>query len=206
MNRGLDRMRDVFDEARLFLSLPRPKPKRPRPVAAGSDRLAGICPPVVRHGAADSGHARRDLPAPARHHGPAWTQRPAFSSALLLSPRPRCTHRDLAGADRGRHRPRGHDHRRAPHLARPVRPRQGPRRHAQASDGPPPRKRRAVWDRPRRDGRRRRHRNHAVASQRPADDADGRGALGQSPRRSPVPGNAAPSRMSPETAMPPAMP
>jgi hypothetical protein len=28
MNRGLDRMRDVLDEARLFLSLPRPKPRK----------------------------------------------------------------------------------------------------------------------------------------------------------------------------------
>ncbi len=34
MNRRLDRMRDVFDEARLFLSLPRPEPKNRRQLPA----------------------------------------------------------------------------------------------------------------------------------------------------------------------------
>jgi hypothetical protein len=43
MNRGLDRMRDVCDEARLFLSLPRPKPKSRRqlpPAPTGSPESA----------------------------------------------------------------------------------------------------------------------------------------------------------------------
>jgi hypothetical protein len=43
MNRRLDRMRDVFDEARLFLTLPRPKPKdrgQLRPAPTGSPESA----------------------------------------------------------------------------------------------------------------------------------------------------------------------
>src|ERR1700730_1719190 len=43
MNRRLDRKRDVLDEARLFLSLPRPKPKRPLqfpPAPTGSPESA----------------------------------------------------------------------------------------------------------------------------------------------------------------------
>ena len=42
MNRGLDRMRDVLDEARLFLSLPRPKATRKQlpPAPTGSPESA----------------------------------------------------------------------------------------------------------------------------------------------------------------------
>ena len=43
MNRGLDHMRDLLDEARLFLSLPRPKPKsrqRLPPAPTGSPESA----------------------------------------------------------------------------------------------------------------------------------------------------------------------
>ena len=123
MNRGLDRMRDVCDEARLFLSLPRPKPKSRRqlpPAPTGSPKSARRS---VRHGAADFGHARRNLSAPARYHGRAWTHALRFH--------PRCYYRpdhdaptetwpaliaavtDLAGMITGAHRtwldPSGHD-------------------------------------------------------------------------------------------------
>jgi Toprim domain len=53
MNRGLDRMRDVFDEARLFLSLPWPKPKRrgqlqPAPTSSpeSARRLFAMAQPI----------------------------------------------------------------------------------------------------------------------------------------------------------------
>ena len=56
-------------------------------------------------------------------------ERAALSSALLLPPgagTPDGARRGLAGADRGRHRPRRRDHRRAAHLARPARRRKAP--------------------------------------------------------------------------------
>ena len=195
LNRGLDRLRDALDEARI---VPQPAASRPRaddPARdlSGASRVARICTPSLRHVAADFGHNRRSVSAPTRHYGFARKRRSALPSALLLSPRCRRTDRDLAGTDRRRHRSRRQDHRRAPHLARPVRPRQGADRHAAAGNGPSSRTWGPVRRGERRDGGRRRHRDHAVAAQHHAKPADGRGALRQSPRRHPVPGSTAPS-------------
>ena len=118
---------------------------------------------------------------------------PAFPPALLLSARCRRADRDLAGDDRRRHRSRRQDHRRASHLARPIRRKQGADRHAEAGDGASPRQRRPFRCSWRCHGGRRRHRDHAVASMRHARHADGGGALGRTSRRHPVPGDAAPA-------------
>ena len=109
-----------------------PRPATPDPAAtagspAGAARFARIRTPSVRHVQADRRHARRNLSAQPRHHGFARRRPAALPSALLLPPRRRQPDRDLAGADRRRHRSRRQDHRRASHLARPVRPRQGAR-------------------------------------------------------------------------------
>src|ERR1700674_4943427 len=64
MNRGLDRMRDVFDEARLFLSLPRPEPKKrtqlpPAPTGSpeSARRLFAMAQPIS--GTIAEGYLRR---------------------------------------------------------------------------------------------------------------------------------------------------
>ena len=63
-------------------------------------------------------------------------RQPALPSALLLPSRGRRADRDLAGDDRGRHRSRRPHHRRASHLARSVRARQGAGRYPAPGDGP----------------------------------------------------------------------
>ena len=163
---------DLLDEARRFLGLvQRPRPAATSPTPAGSPeaarRLFASSKPIEgtlaetylrERGIADVGDDER---AP-------------LSSALLVSARSRqprqCT-RGLAGADRRGHRPRRHDHRRAAHLARPVRPQEGAGRDAAAGDGSPARARGPV----RRgacarnvggDGGGRGHRDGAVAAKR----------------------------------------
>ena len=136
---GLVDFRDVADEARRFLAMPRSepnpptKPHRPRPPVRPKPRDASS-PCRSR-----SRHARGDIFARTRHYRFARNRQPAIPSALLLSPRRACADRDLAGDDRRRHRPRRHPHRRAPHLARPGRRRQGAGRHAAAGHGRSPR-------------------------------------------------------------------
>ena len=85
---GFIDFRDVADEARRFLSLPRVEPRRsPKPVRtpvpAGSpeaaQRLIAMSQPIRRH-------ARRDLPVQSRHQGCPRCGCAAVSSALLLSP------------------------------------------------------------------------------------------------------------------------
>ena len=86
LNRGLDRVRDVLDEARTFLRLPRDRIQfgSIRSRAFCSDAIAGIRAPLVRHVAADRGHDRGSVSAPTRHYVSARQCRPPFSSALLL--------------------------------------------------------------------------------------------------------------------------
>ena len=67
MNRGLDRMRGVLDEARLFLSLPQPR-----------QRMRKQLPPAPT-GSPES--ARRRSPRPNRF--PGRSQRPTFVDAAL---------------------------------------------------------------------------------------------------------------------------
>ena len=84
---GLVDFREVAEEARRFLSLPRcnrAAPKARAPTRAG--RIAGSGAAADRHGAADRRHAGRDLPVPSRHHGCPRCGGAAVSSALLLSP------------------------------------------------------------------------------------------------------------------------
>ena len=83
---GLADFRDVADEARRFLSLPRPEPEPDHAAASivRTGRIAGIGTPALRHVAADSGHNRRNVFAQTRHHGFARNRKPALSSALLL--------------------------------------------------------------------------------------------------------------------------
>ena len=86
LNRGLDRLRDVLDEARTFLQF---APNRIQFVsihsrAFRSDQIAGICAAFVRHGAADREYDRGSVSAPTQHYVSARKCRPPFSSAVLL--------------------------------------------------------------------------------------------------------------------------
>ena len=67
---GLVDFRDVADEARRFLSLPRSEPESGQSTASatGTDRLAGSGAASVRHVAADRRHGRGNLSARTRHH------------------------------------------------------------------------------------------------------------------------------------------
>ncbi len=88
-SRGLADFRDVADEARRFLSLPRPEPEptiatqRSAPAPAGSPeaarRLFAMSQPIA--GTLAETYLRRS-----RHYGFARNRKPALSSALLLSP------------------------------------------------------------------------------------------------------------------------
>ena len=108
--------RDVADEARRFLSLPRagtaPNPKaRSHPVPAGSPEAAQR---LDRHGAADRGHARRDLPvhrgikavhdAGALRFHPRCYYRPDDSSPIEPLPAMIAAVTDLSGVITGAHR------------------------------------------------------------------------------------------------------
>ena len=88
LNRGLDRLADALDEARRFLSLPRPTGTRR---AASTARRAARSPEAARRlfamsqpiaGTMADAYLRR-----ARHHGFALQRQPALPSTLLLSPR-----------------------------------------------------------------------------------------------------------------------
>ena len=196
LNRELERLCDVLDEARSFLSLPRtePPPDRYRRRATGADRITRIRTTSVRDVAADCGHDRRNVSAQARHHGFARRRGAALSPALLLPARCRRADRGLAGADRSRHRPR---RQRSPARIAPGSTRLATTRHP--LDTP----RRAMGH----------LLGHGVRfgvatdvmaagegietmlsrAKRPAGPAHGRRALGQSPRRPSLPGNAATS-------------
>ena len=127
---GLFDFADVAEEARSFLSLPHPsrsrraREARPRVGTVGIDRAArrlfAMSRPIP-------GTLARDLPAAPRHHSLARSRQSALPSALLLPARRSWPDRDLAGDDRRRHRSRRPDHRRAPHLARPLTARARPR-------------------------------------------------------------------------------
>jgi hypothetical protein len=114
---GFIEFRDVADEARRFLSLPRaeprctPKPVR-TPVPTGS-------PEAARRLFAMSQPIRRTLVETYLRNRGITSIRAAVSSALLLSPGGRFADRDLAGDGRCRHRSEGRHHRRSAHLAQP---------------------------------------------------------------------------------------
>jgi hypothetical protein len=84
---GLLDFHDVADEARRFLSLPRPSRSRSRTRSPSADRIAGIGTAAVRHVAADFGHNRGSVFAQSRHYGFARNRKPALPPALLLSAR-----------------------------------------------------------------------------------------------------------------------
>ena len=169
---GLVDFRDVAEEARRFLSLPRAEPPyEPRPPAPpgspeAARRLWAMSQPIHRH-------ARRDVPAPSRDHSDPRCRRTAVPSTLLLSSGRQFADQDLAGDDRRRHRSLRHDHRRASHLACAGRLEQGAGRHAAARHGPSPRPRRPVRRGRRCPRCRRRSRDDAVATLRDARHADG---------------------------------
>jgi hypothetical protein len=84
LNRGFDRLGDILDEARSFLSLPRPEwtpTSRQPPVPAGSP---GRAPPVPCR-PADCRDAGRSVPPCAGHHRRARLAEPALPSIGLLS-------------------------------------------------------------------------------------------------------------------------
>ena len=141
---GLVDFRDVADEARRFLSLPRPEPESGQSTApvTGADRIAGSGTASVRHVAADCRHGRGNVSARTRHHGFARHRQPALPSALLLSARRRqsptetwpamiAAVTDLDGRITGAHRT----------WLDPSGARQGADRYAAAGDGPSPRAR-----------------------------------------------------------------
>ena len=148
---GFTDFRDVAEEARRFLRLPRvephgvPKPVR-TPVPAGS-------PKAARRLFAMSQPIRRTLVENyLRNRGIK-----AIHDAGALRFHPRCYYRstmfadrDLAGDDRRRHRSRQSHHRGASNLARSQRLRcrpagQGSDRHPKESDGRSPRPCRPLW-------------------------------------------------------------
>jgi Toprim domain len=124
MNRGLDRMRDVCDEARLFLSLPRPKPKNRRqfpPAPTGSPesarRLFAMAQPIP--GTIAEVYLRRrgitglhGLAVALRFH-PRCYYRPDGDAPTETWPALIAAVTDLAGMITGAHRtwldPSGHD-------------------------------------------------------------------------------------------------
>jgi hypothetical protein len=134
LSMGLDRLRDVLDEARAFLNLPQSPPDlaRPAPAPTGSPeparRLFAMSRPL-RGTIAEKYLRKRGITA--LHETAALR----FHPPLLLPARRRRADRGLAGAHRSSHRPRRHAHRRASDLARPVGQQQGSRRQAEAGDG-----------------------------------------------------------------------
>jgi hypothetical protein len=114
MNRGLDRMRDVCDEARLFLSLPRPKPESHRqlpPTPTGSPesarRLFAMAQPLSRT-IAENYLRRRGITAlhglgALRFH-PRCYYRPDHDAATETWPALIAAVTDLAGMITGAHR------------------------------------------------------------------------------------------------------
>ena len=91
-SRGLADFKDVAEEARSFLSLPRSERRsRQRRVLVAeirrSDEIIRGGAPPVRHVAADRAHSRRSVSAPTRHHGFARNRQSALPPALLLPAR-----------------------------------------------------------------------------------------------------------------------
>ncbi len=80
--RAARRWRDTLDEARRFLSLPRPDASRADHVRSAGIARSGA--PLVRHVRADPGHHRRSVSARSRHYGFAGLHVVAVPSALLL--------------------------------------------------------------------------------------------------------------------------
>jgi hypothetical protein len=123
MNRGLDRMRDVFDEARLFLSLPRPKPEKrtqlpPAPTGSpeSARRLFAMAQPISGT-IADTYLRQRGITAlhglgALRFH-PRCYYRPDQDAPTETWPALIAAVTDLAGTITGAHRtwldPAGHD-------------------------------------------------------------------------------------------------
>ena len=143
---GLADFRDVLDEARRFLSLPRPEPepewrrrhaRAPTGSPESARRLFAMSRPIA--GTIVETYLRnRGITA---LHGTANLR---FHPRCYYRPDDDSPTRDMAGDDRRRHRSWRQDHRRASHLARPVWRRQGAGRHAEAGDGPSSRTRRPL--------------------------------------------------------------
>ena len=145
---GLADFHDIADEARRFLSLPRPEPKpdpgraqRSPSAPAGSPesarRLFAMSQPITGT-IVEAYLRRRGITA---LHG---TGSLRFHPRCYYRPDEHSPDRDLAGDDRFRHQPRRASNRRAQDLARSRRlqrgdARQGADRHATTGDGRPPR-------------------------------------------------------------------
>ena len=91
-SRGLADFKDVAEEARSFLSLPRPgpqptAPRRPSSEIRRADEFIRGGATPVRHVAADRTHSRRSVSAPTRHYGFARNRQSALPPALLLPAR-----------------------------------------------------------------------------------------------------------------------
>src|SRR3984893_17845031 len=123
MNRGLDRMRDVFDEARPFLSLPRPKPEKrtqlpPGPTGSpeSARRLFAMAQPISGK-IADTYLRQRGITAlhglSALRFHPRCYYRPDQDAPTETWPALIAAVTDLAGMITGAHRtwlaPAGHD-------------------------------------------------------------------------------------------------
>ena len=177
LNRGFERLRDVLDEARWFLSLPRPEPppdryRRQPPAPMGSPesarRLFAMTQPI-------SGTIAE---AYLRNRGIT-----ALHDAAALRFHPRCYYRPDADAPTevwpaliaAVTDPAGNI---TSHLARPDGRGQGPGRHAQARNRSFAQVRSPVRCRDRCRGSRRGHRDHAVGAKRSAGPTHGRRALG----------------------------
>ena len=87
---GLVDFKDVADEARSFLSLPRaePEPEHPRSrTPTAPTGITGSGAATVRHVAADVSYSRRNVSPQSRNYGFARNRKPALPSALLPSAR-----------------------------------------------------------------------------------------------------------------------
>ena len=130
LNRNLPTLKDALDEARRFLALPQPQP--PLKLRCRARDLGRGGAAAVRHGAADRRHHRRGLSLAPRYHRCSPSHRAALPPELLLSRSRRSAPQGRTGADRCRDRYSGPNYRRPAHMARSVRVRQGPDRHADA--------------------------------------------------------------------------
>jgi hypothetical protein len=190
---GFIDFRDVADEARRFLSLPRAEPRRaPKPVRtpvpAGSPEAAQRLIAIslsIRRTLVETYLCNRGIEvvhdAGALRFHPCCYYRPDDGSPTETRPAMIAAVTDLSGAITGAHRT----------WLAPGRFRQGAGRHAAAGHGPSPRPCRPLWGGRRRPRCRRRHRDDAVAALCAACHADGRRALGQPPCRPSAPADAA---------------
>ena len=140
LNCGFESLSETLDEARSFLSVPRPEPAAENATRAGPAQRVPSRKTSVRDRTTGPRHAGGGLSACPRDHRAARpTLEPAVPSRLLLSRHGRGATRDLARAPHRDHRRARQHHRRAQDLARSRRVAQGADRGPASLAGAPAR-------------------------------------------------------------------